>query len=49
MEVLDYVTVENVMPKEFCNNIMHTIQERRWQKHTWHSNTTNTHTSEATK
>ena len=49
MEVLDYVTVENVMPKEFCNNIIHTIQERRWQKHTWHSNTTNTHTSEATK
>ena len=28
MEVLDYVTVENVMPKEFCNNIMHIIQER---------------------
>ena len=27
MEVLDYVTVENVMPKEFCNNIIHTIQE----------------------
>ena len=49
MEVLDYVTVENVMPKEFCNNIIHTIQERRWQKHTWHSNTTNTHASEATK
>ena len=29
MEVLDYVTVENVMPKEFCNNIIHKIQERR--------------------
>lgn len=49
MEILDYVTVENVMPKEFCERMIEVTKKRAWQKHTWHSNKNNSHVSEATK
>ena len=34
-KVLDYVTVENVIPKEFCEQMIVNINGREWQKHTW--------------
>ena len=36
-EILDYVTVENVIPKEFCESTMDHINKNQWQKHTWTS------------
>jgi len=36
-EILDYVTVENVIPKEFCESTMNHINKNQWQKHTWTS------------
>jgi len=41
-EILDYVTVENVIPKEFCESTMDHINKNQWQKHTWTSAGPNT-------
>ena len=34
-EILDYVTVENVLPKDFCESTMEYINKNNWQKHSW--------------
>lgn len=36
--VNDYVVVENLMPKKFCENYIDTVTKLDWSKHTWTKN-----------
>ena len=49
MEILDYVYTTNVVSKQICKDILSVIKNQEWEKHKWHSNITNTSTSEETK
>ena len=35
MKILDYVTVENLMPKEFCEDFIQLTHNQEWEKHHW--------------
>ena len=35
MKILDYVTVENLMPKEFCEDFIQLTHKQEWEKHHW--------------
>ena len=48
-EILDYVTVENILPKEFCELLMEHINNNNWQKHSWSNASTTERYSETEK
>ncbi len=48
-EILDYVTVENILPKEFCESLMEHINNNNWQKHSWSNASTTERYSETEK
>jgi predicted 2-oxoglutarate/Fe(II)-dependent dioxygenase YbiX len=35
MNILDYVTVENLMSKEFCKDFLKLTDKQEWKKHRW--------------
>ena len=35
MKILDYVTVENLMPKKFCEDFIQLTHKQEWEKHHW--------------
>ena len=35
MKILDYVTVENIMPKKFCEDFIQLTHKQEWEKHHW--------------
>ena len=39
MEILDYVTVENLIPKDVCETLIKEIEHKtEWQQHSWYNN-----------
>jgi predicted 2-oxoglutarate/Fe(II)-dependent dioxygenase YbiX len=49
MNVIDYIYIKNILPKEFCFNIVKEIENKNWKKHQWYDSNTETFTSEQTE
>ena len=48
--IFDYVTVENIIPKDLCETVIKYIEHRKeWSQHKWYSNDTNSRYSKETK
>ena len=45
----DYISVENTIPKNICEELIDECNKRDWQKHTWNSYAEETTLSEPTK
>ena len=50
MEILDYVTIENLIPKDVCETVLEKIKQREeWKPHEWYNNISDSRHSEETK
>ncbi len=50
MKLFDYVTVENLIPKDVCETVLKQIEQREeWRPHTWYNNKNDSRHSEETK
>ena len=45
----DYISVENTIPKNICEELIDECNKKEWKKHTWHNYAAGTHNSEPTK
>ena len=45
----DYISVENTIPENICEELIDECNKKDWQKHTWNSYAQGTHLSEPTK
>jgi len=50
MKILDYVTIENLIPKDVCETVIKEIEHREeWKPHEWYNNISESRYSEETK
>ena len=49
MKVVDYIYKKNILPKEFCKEVLKEIKNKDWQKHKWYDPNTGSMQSEETK
>ena len=50
MKILDYVTIENLIPKDVCETVIKEIEHREeWKPHEWYNNISDSRYSEETK
>ena len=50
MKILDYVTIENIIPKDLCEIVLKEIQHKKeWEQQSWYNNKNDTNHSEDTK
>ena len=49
MKVVDYIYKKNILPKEFCKEVLKEIKNKDWQKHKWYDPNTGSMQSEKTK
>jgi predicted 2-oxoglutarate/Fe(II)-dependent dioxygenase YbiX len=38
-QIYDYIEVQNVLDKDFCNNLICSLNQREWSAHTWSDTT----------
>ena len=48
-KIEDYIFVENIIPKNICEELINECNKRDWKKHTWNSYAEGTNLSEPTK
>lgn len=49
MKVVDYIYKKNILPKEFCKEVLKEIKNKNWTKHQWYDPNTGSMQSEQTK
>ena len=49
MKVVDYIYKKNILPKQFCKDVIKEIKNKDWQKHQWYDPNTGSMQSEQTK
>jgi len=49
MKVVDYIYKKNILPKQFCKEVIKEIKNKEWQKHKWYDPNTGSMRSEDSK
>ena len=49
-KLTEFIKVENIIPKEVCENVISIIEQKpNWKKHAWYNSVTYSHTFEEDK